>query len=241
MQDIDYNRLAENYSKYRQVHPAVFESLADHAAVGPESRVLEVGCGTGNYIIALQRQTGCRAWGIDPSDKMLEVARSRSKDVRFLSGRAEDIGLEGVEFDLVFTVDVIHHVIGRREYFRNVLEQLSDGGRICTVTDDREIILGRKPLTSYFPETVPFELERYPKDGEVQGIMRDVGFREITEKRVFFEKDVTDISLWKNKASSTLNLIPEEAFQRGIARMEEDLEKRPIKWVSPYLLIWGKK
>ena len=56
-----------------------------------------------------------------------------------------------------------------------------------------------------------------------------------------FEKDVTDIGLWKNKASSTLNLIPEEAFQRGVARMEEDLKKDPIRWVSPYLLIWGTK
>jgi len=238
---INYDQLAENYGKYRQVHPEVFRALAAGSGVTRESKVLEVGCGTGNYIIALQQLTGCQAWGVEPSEKMLEVARGRTGEVTFSAGRAEEIGLEGIEFDLIFTVDVIHFIKDRSAYCRNALALLRSGGRICTVTDDHEIIMARRPLTNYFPETVPFELARYPRDGEVQGLMREAGFREIVEDRVRYEKDLTDIGLWRNKASSTLNLIPEEAFQRGIARMEEDLKKGPIRWVSPYLLIWGMR
>ncbi|MEK7477417.1 MAG: class I SAM-dependent methyltransferase [Candidatus Coatesbacteria bacterium] len=241
MTDVDYGRLAADYSKYRQVHPEVFRALAGHSNVDAGSKVLEVGCGTGNYIIALQERTGCAAWGGDPAPKMLEVARSRSGSVAFSAGTAEEPGVAEGGFDLIFTVDVIHHVRDRMAYFAKALGLLRPGGRICTVTDDREIILSRKPLTNYFPETVPYELERYPLDGEIQGLMRKAGFRGIAEERVLFEADLTDISLWRNKACSSLHLIPDEAFRKGLARMDEDLRKGPIRWVSPYLLIWGKK
>lgn len=36
-------------------------------------------------------------------------------------------------------------------------------------------------------------------------------------------------------------LISDEAFRRGIARMEEDLRVGPIAWVPRYCLVWGSK
>ncbi len=55
------------------------------------SRVLELGCGTGNYIYALQSLTGCAAWGLDPSTEMLSEARSHGPDVTW-TVRAENTG-----------------------------------------------------------------------------------------------------------------------------------------------------
>lgn len=241
MSGVDYKQQAGNYAKYRRVHPEVLRSLLLNSGITGESRVLEVGCGTGNYIIELQARTGCRAFGVEPSEEMLRVARSRSKAVEFRNCGAEDIAPVGVPLDFIFTVDVIHFVQDRLEYFRRAIDMLREGGRICTVTDNHDVIRMRKPLSNYFPETLKVEFQRYPKDGEIRGIMDGLGFAEISEQRVFFEMEITDIGLWKNKASSSLNLIPEEAFRRGITRMEADLKNGPIKWVSPYLLIWGKK
>ncbi|OFX26719.1 MAG: hypothetical protein A2Z07_02230 [Armatimonadetes bacterium RBG_16_67_12] len=44
---------------------------------------------------------------------------------------------------------------------------------------------------------------------------------------------------YRDRAFSSLHLIPQEAFARGLARMEQDLREGPIHCVSRYLLLWG--
>jgi ubiquinone/menaquinone biosynthesis C-methylase UbiE len=43
--------------------------------VEPHRDVVEVGCGTGNYILALVEAMDCHGWGVDPDDEMLRIAR----------------------------------------------------------------------------------------------------------------------------------------------------------------------
>ena len=52
----DYQRQAASYARHRGVNPAVLAALGDR--LGATARVLEVGCGTGNYIGALVAGTG---------------------------------------------------------------------------------------------------------------------------------------------------------------------------------------
>lgn len=75
--------------------------------------VLDVGCGTGNYLLALDQLVGCTCWGIDPSEAMLTEARNRLPKARLSRATAEDTGLPAGHFDLVFAVDVVHHIADR--------------------------------------------------------------------------------------------------------------------------------
>jgi ubiquinone/menaquinone biosynthesis C-methylase UbiE len=79
--------------------------------------VLEVGCGTGNYISALQAETGYIAYGIDPSDEMLRRARSHGAQVTWICAPTEEPGFADGQFDFVFTVDAIHHFCDRSRAF----------------------------------------------------------------------------------------------------------------------------
>ncbi|MDP2957591.1 MAG: hypothetical protein Q8N53_14290, partial [Longimicrobiales bacterium] len=72
-------------------------------------------------------------------------------------------------------------------------------------------------------------------------IMRRVGFAEVSEETVEFAYQLTDAQAYRDRAFSSLHLIPEEAFQRGIRRMEAALRLGPIPCVSRYLLLWGAK
>jgi len=238
---IDYDQIASEYARHRQVHPRVLKSLLLTSKVGSPSKVLEVGCGTGNYLVALKTLAGSSCWGIDPSEQMLSRARERSRTIHFQFGKAESLDFPPDFFDLVFSVDVIHHLGDRLAYFREAYRVLRADGKACTVTDSGWIIRHRQPLAVYFPETVEVELSRYPRIAELRDIMDRVGFGEMTESTVEFAYPLTDIQAYRDKAFSALLLIPEAAFQRGIERMEQDLRTGPIQCVSRYLLLWGAK
>ena len=238
---IDYDQIAAEYARHRQVHPEVLKSLLAGVQPGPAARVLEVGCGTANYITAIAAYTGCAAWGIDPSEQMLAHARARSSAVTFQVGRAETLDFPAESFDLAFSVDVIHHVVDRPASFREAYRVLCSGGRVCTVTDSEDIIRRRQPLSVYFPESVTVELNRYPRISDLDTAMRQAGFTPLSEQTVEYTFTTTDIQAYRDRAFSSLHLISEAAFQAGIQRMEADLQKGPIQCVPRYLLLWGSK
>jgi ubiquinone/menaquinone biosynthesis C-methylase UbiE len=157
---IDYEEVAAAYAQHRRVHPEVLRCLV--AAVGPASAVLEVGCGTANYLLALRERVGCSCYGTDPSAEMLAHARNRTEQVHLARGSAEALEFPAASFDLIFSVDVIHHVLGRPRFFQEAARVLRLGGKVCTVTDSEWVIRNRQPLAVYFPETVPVDLARYP-------------------------------------------------------------------------------
>jgi ubiquinone/menaquinone biosynthesis C-methylase UbiE len=218
----------------------VLRNLIATGGLGADSRVLEVGCGTGNYALALEALAGCACWGIDPSEQMLARARERSQSGRFSPGRAERLDFPAATFDVVFSVDVIHHVADRAAYYREAHRVLGPGGRICTVTDSEWIIRHRQPLAAYFPETVEVELARYPRVPEILAMMRAAGFRETSESLAEFPYQLADAGPYRDRAFSSLHLIPPEAYARGLERMEADLRRGPIPCVSRYVLIWGE-
>jgi ubiquinone/menaquinone biosynthesis C-methylase UbiE len=238
---MDYDTLAREYARHRRVHPNVLTSLLENSRVSSASQVLEVGCGTGNYIVAIQEAAGCACRGIDPSQEMLIRARGCSQEVRFDLGQAEKLTFPDDTFDLVFSVDVIHHVGDRAAFYREAGRVLKSGGKVCTVTDSEDIIRRREPLANYFPETVGPEIARYPHISDLRRMMEQAGMVEITEERVEHQYATADIQAYRDKAFSSLYLISQGAFEHGIRQMEADLVNGPIQAVSRYLLLWGVK
>jgi ubiquinone/menaquinone biosynthesis C-methylase UbiE len=229
------------YARHRQVHPRVLDGLMARGEIDSGSGVLEVGCGTGNYIAAIQAATGCSCWAVDPSAEMLAAARGRAGAVTFQFGRAERLGFETGSFDLVFSVDVIHHVEDHPAHFQDVYRVLKLGGLTCTVTDSEWIIRHREPLAVYFPETVDVDLRRYPRIAALRALMQEAGFDEIEEHTVEFPYEVEDSRAYRDRAFSALHLISEKGFEEGLRRMERDLESGPIQGLSRYVLLWGSK
>src|SRR5580692_10277988 len=87
----NYEELADEYARHRRVHPEVLRGLILGGRLTPASRVLEIGCGTGSYVAALQAAVGCSCLGIDPCEEMLAKAKPRSTEVHFQTARAESL------------------------------------------------------------------------------------------------------------------------------------------------------
>jgi len=74
--------------------------------VPPGSRVLEIGCGTGELLNALEPSRGV---GIDISPTAVKIARSRFPGLSFMTGDAEDLPLSE-PFDYIILSDVIGYM-----------------------------------------------------------------------------------------------------------------------------------
>lgn len=238
---IDYDEIASEYAQHRRVHPGVLKTLVTVGNLSDTSTVLDVGCGTGNYAIALRSLFRCSCLGIDPSQEMLRIARDRTSDVKWQLGKAEQLEFPGDSFDLVFSVDVIHHVSGKAQHFEEAYRVLRRGGLVCTVTDSEWIIRHREPLSVYFPESVDAELKRYPRISDLRTMMTSVSFVHISQSMTEFRYQLEDVQAYRDKAFSALHMIPEEAYRKGINRMEGDLRKGNIDCNSRYLLLRGTK
>ena len=213
--------------------------LREHVLKSGARQVLEVGCGTGNFIGALAALPGVEAFGVDPTPDMLAVARQRGHRVAYSTGSAEHTGQADGAFDFIYSVDVIHFVDDLPAMFREAHRILRPEKVVCTITDSEEIIRRRVPLTTYFPETIAVEAARYPKPDEIHRAMAECGFGWISSHVIEYQEDLTDIGVYRSRAASSLRLISEEAWRRGLSRLEADLERGPIRRVSPYLVIWG--
>jgi ubiquinone/menaquinone biosynthesis C-methylase UbiE len=239
--DMEYDRVAAEYAKHRSVHPGVVQHLLSDCSLGPSSRVLEIGCGTANYLEAIQHAKACACTGLDPSEAMLAKGQARGLRASLLRGTAEKLPFPAASFDLVFTVDVIHHVADRLSSYREARRVLAHGGRVLTATDSEDIIRRRAPLAVYFPETVEVDLARYPPIEQLRALMSVAGFTAIQEATVEFAWEATDVDAYRDKAFSCLHKIPPDAFERGIQRLEADLRRGPIPCVSRYLLLSGSR
>lgn len=127
-------------------HPGGFEAtlrLFRKEPIAPNSRILEVGCGTGRTACYLTEQ-GFNVTAIDLHENMLNKARARAEtmglDINFLRADVCSLPFEDGQFDLVIAESVTvftHAAESLSEYCR----VLSKGGTLY----DRELLLD-KPM-----------------------------------------------------------------------------------------------
>lgn len=111
--------------------------LLDQAALRPGTRVLEIGCGTGNLLLLAQRLTpGVVTTGIDPDRAALARARRKARrrglDVRLDLGYADALPYPDASVDVVLSSLMLHHLPEAQlgPTFHEVQRVLRPGGRL---------------------------------------------------------------------------------------------------------------
>jgi ubiquinone/menaquinone biosynthesis C-methylase UbiE len=108
--------------------------VADTAAVGPDDRVVDVGCGPGRFLREAAER-GAEVVGVDPSRRMRRMAerftpaRLRPK-VTVLDGSAERLPLEDRSATVAWAVASVHHWDDVDAGLAELHRVLAPGGRV---------------------------------------------------------------------------------------------------------------
>jgi arsenite methyltransferase len=156
--------------------------------------VLDLGSGGGIDVLLSARRVGRtgRAYGVDMTDEMLELARRNAREAglanaEFLQGQIEAIPLPDASVDVVISNCVINLSTDKPAVFREALRVLRPGGRMGVsdiVAEDRLSAADRAARGTYVG-CIAGALSR----SETETLLREAGFEGID---VAFTHEVAD-------------------------------------------------
>lgn len=112
-----------------------YRRMAPYLAKLPKgARVLDGGCGTGEWVLALQKQ-GFSVVGLDLSRKTVAQLNERFPEAEFVAGDIRDTGFEDDGFDVYYSWGVFEHFEnGPQDCIREAYRILKPGGLLFAST-----------------------------------------------------------------------------------------------------------
>ncbi len=241
--NIDYNHISADYSIYRNASSTVINHILEKIKSKNIKKILEIGCGTADYLYALTQQLKCDSCGFDNSGSMIDEANKKNPGLNLSVNDLHSVfDYNDDFFDLVYSIDVIHYVKDLNHYFKEIKRVLDKNGLVLTITDSEEDLENRT-ITKYFPESLEIEKSRYPGVYKIVENMKSNDFKgiEITHSERECKMNDKVFQKFKNKAFSSIRLISDKSFEDGIKKIEKDMENNKCFVKELYTYIWGVK
>lgn len=186
-------------------------------------RLLDVGCGTGTFLAYVTPFT--RAWGVDPSPDMLAVARAKVSNVK--AGRAEELPFKDGWFERA-TMNSVVHLLDVASAFAEVRRVLTADGRLGIRTLHPSWF-DEYWLFEYFPSMRDADLARFQAPDELERELLAAGFASVRHVPLFSPASIERewaIERTRGRHISSFDLLSEEEFAAGLARIERELPER---------------
>jgi len=116
-----YNLIADGYDElHKEEQEKKLEIIKKELEIKPETKLLDVGCGTG-----ISSNFKCDVTGIDPSEELLKIACEKFPKSQFMKCNAESIPFADKSFDVVISLTSIQN-------FTDIEKGLSEIKRVGT-------------------------------------------------------------------------------------------------------------
>jgi ubiquinone/menaquinone biosynthesis C-methylase UbiE len=187
--------------------------------------VLDLGSGTGLFSEALVKWFDVNVIGVEPSDAMRERAAAKGIDrVTYLPGNAQELPLDDNSADAAWLSTVIHHIPDLSLCARELRRVLRPSAPVLI----RSSFSGRLDAIhwlDYFPAARSLASRRWPTVGAVEKAFATAGF-QFERLTIVPEMIADDLDAYADRigtrANSTLRLIDDHEFERGMARLQAD-------------------
>lgn len=166
----------------RYVHDTYERLVFEIVPLSEDTRLLELGCGTGRLTVPLAECVG-HVTALDLSRQMLAVTRRRLEErgtadrVSLVEGSAKEVAFRNGEFDVIVSFNTINHIPGYEDVVYEAARMLRPGGAL---------VLGYPSLLSlYFPYAMLTNLlrksprrgvyTRWPRTGRIRSAAKKCG------------------------------------------------------------------
>jgi len=247
-----YDMIGAGYNHTRTADPLISSRLSELLSPETGETYLDIGCGTGNYTIALAGE-GYNFYGIDPSAKMLAEARSKSDQIEWINGSSERVSLPDRFFAGAIATLTVHHWKDLTASFAELSRVLKDNSRLVVFTSSPQQMSGYW-LNHYFPKMLSNSIGRMPAVDILAARARMAGLTLVETEKYFVQNNLEDLFLYCGKhdperyfdpevragMSSFAALSDKEEVSAGLKQLREDLDKERFESVKEqYANEWG--
>lgn len=234
----DYDAVAGKFDlryrhfEYRGIQRALKRFLDQRSPT-----VLEVGCGTGHWLSRM-KNSGARAYGLDPSRGMLKQAVVKGCGGAVVGGDALKLPYRDGSFDRIVCVHALHHFPDRARFFAEAMRVLKPGGGLITFDLDPFDPSNVWYVYRFFPQSLEADRRRYASTSRIRSEMAAAGFERIES----FEADRFRGSVEAGEAlergmldramTSQLTDLSESEYESGLAGVRREMDRlRPGKLI----------
>jgi 2-polyprenyl-3-methyl-5-hydroxy-6-metoxy-1,4-benzoquinol methylase len=157
--------------------------------------VFDIGCGSGQFVALLANYTRVdKLKGIEISNDLISNARQvnhqflKTKQITFALFNGKQIPDDIVEYDLVYIIDVFHHIpkVRQRQFITDVFNKMKKGAKLVFKDIDKAspLVLFNKMHDLVFSKEIGNEISLY--NAEI--MLKEIGFNiiETVKTTTFF-------------------------------------------------------
>jgi ubiquinone/menaquinone biosynthesis C-methylase UbiE len=226
---VNYDEIADLYDaqpyRARAADPELLALAQQRASA--DLAVLDVGCGTGNQLIA-NRVALPHAWcvGLDRSHGMLAQAYRKASGIAWVRGDGAALPFPAGRFDFAYSQFAFHHVQDKVGMLREVYRVLRPRGRFVLHNSCPQES-GDWLYYEYFPEARVVDVDDFWSPDTIIRSMKEQRFVgvEAAYRHIRWEQDMAawlDI-VRRRDTCSQLQAISDAAYQAGVQRLERDI------------------
>jgi SAM-dependent methyltransferase len=204
--------------------------FVEAAAIGAGHRVLDVGCGTGGYSVAIAAATGASVTGLDESEPFVARAREQPGPVEFVVGDAARLPFPDGSFDRVLFSLVLHQTGDPGAAVREGARVLVPGGRVLVRTIAPEDVASRIPERYLLAMAAADEARVIPIDDLVR-LLEDAGFADVSTSHVLRNARVTleEVERGLHAERARYDFVTDAELEEALRRLRAD----GGPWVDP--------
>ena len=227
---MDYNKVAHLYDQTphrdKEIDPNLIIFLDKQSHILPtELRLLDMGCGTGNQLIAnLAQVPQAQFTGLDLFGGMLKQAQTKNRNLNWVQANSANPPFVAQSFHYISNQFSFHHVHHKTAMLQTVFTLLKPGGQFVMVNIcPRE--MSNWLCYQYFPTALQTDLAHFMPAPEIEKCLYQAGFVEVELdfKHIYFEQDLASFLTQARQRHhiSQLSTISLADYQAGLKRLEK--------------------